>query len=306
MNIIKHDTANKITYFNLFDFMDKIHIDSDVLLHMQETSLKFDEYFKKLSNYDDEFVLYFWISLAYEEIKNNHYVENHIFSRFDLSVRDLFFDRLNISHNRIHDIHKFIMKDQKNYDNAGSYRKTEVEVSYIDNQVKEIFWYGVQPQDVKKFMDDFTQVYKSNGVSVIDSNSFLKSELIHLLFIKIHPYTDGNGRTARYLHNIKFTEVLNKLYNMNLKISPVNLSKSINVNLITYVNILDSIYFDLDHDNNKMINEWFNFILNMYDEQLFMNESMINDMDDVMQRIIKVKERLESDPTDNLHKIRVR
>ena len=93
---------------------------------------------------------------------------------------------------------------------------------------------------------------------------------------------------------------------MNLKISPVNLSKSINVNLITYVNILDSIYFDLDHDNNKMINEWFNFILNMYDEQLFMNESMINDMDDVMQRIIKVKERLESDPTDNLHKMRVR
>ena len=82
--------------------------------------------------------------------------------------------------------------------------------------------------------------------------------------------------------------------------------KMSDIELITYVNILDSIYFDLDHDNNKMINEWFNFILNMYDEQLFMNESMINDMDDVMQRIIKVKERLESNPTDNLHKMRVR
>lgn len=50
---------------------------------------------------------------------------------------------------------------------------------------------------------------------------FLNS-LVHLLFLRIHPYTDGNGRTARILHNIKFTEMINKVYSTRLKLSPLN------------------------------------------------------------------------------------
>ena len=44
------------------------------------------------------------------------------------------------------------------------------------------------------------------------SNPFLKSALIHLLFLRIHPYADGNGRTARLLHNSKFTASINSIY----------------------------------------------------------------------------------------------
>lgn len=307
MEIIKHDQAKEINYFNLFDFIDKIKLNSSVLDHMQETNLEFDSYFKKLSQFNDEFVLYFWISLAYDEIRNSRYVENHSFSDFDLNVTDLFFDRLNISHNRIHNIHKFIMKDDKDTKiDVGNYRKNEVKVNHIDEKTEEIFWYGAQAKDVKKFMDDFLQVYKSNTMSVIDSNPFLKSALIHLLFVKIHPYGDGNGRTARMLHNIKFTETFNKIYNMNLKVCPVNLSQSININLISYVNSIDGIYFDLEHDNNEMINYWFNFILNMYDEQLFKNHNMINDMEDVVERILKVKERISPETINKIEKIRLK
>ena len=64
---------------------------------------------------------------------------------------------------------------------------------------------------------------------------------MHLLFVRIHPYSDGNGRTARLIHNIKFTESINKLYGMKLKISPLNLSKSILLNKITYVKRIDNI-----------------------------------------------------------------
>ena len=69
-------------------------------------------------------------------------------------------------------------------------------------------------------MNDFIRVYKQGGTSSIYSNPFLASSLIHLLFLRIHPYTDGNGRTARILHNIKFTEMINKLYGTRLKLSP--------------------------------------------------------------------------------------
>ena len=67
-------------------------------------------------------------------------------------------------------------------------------------------------KDVNKFMNDFISVYKHNGTSLVFSNPFLVSALMHLLFIRIHPFSDGNGRTTRVIHNIKFTESVNKLY----------------------------------------------------------------------------------------------
>ena len=233
-------------------------------------------------------------------------MENHKFKDFDLTEKNLFFDSLNISNNRIHNIHKFVMKDQDDYYRAGKYRTTEVKVSNIEEDREEIFWYGAKAKDLKQFMNSFIKIYKSNSMSVIDSNPFLKSALIHLLFVKIHPYHDGNGRTARTLHNIKFTEILNRIYKMNLKICPVNLSESININLISYVKALDNIYFDLDHDNNEILNYWFDFILNMYDEQLFSKQAMIDDMENVMERIIKIKERMNQDFAKKIQKIRIR
>lgn len=306
MEIILHDTAKKIKYFDLSDFISKIKLTPKVLEHLEETNKGFDNYFQKLSKYDDEFCIYFWISLAYDEIKNNNYVENHTFSSLDLKIKDIFFDNLNINHNRIHDIHKFVMKDSNKQENIGNYRKDEVRISHVEKDYEEIFWYGVNHEDIKKFMDTFIEVYKNQNMSLLDSNAFLKSSLIHLLFLKIHPYSDGNGRTSRILHNIKFTEKINQIYNMNLDICPVNLSKSINICKPTYVDILDSIYFDLEHDNNEQINRWFNFLLNMYDEQLFMNSNMINDMDSVIERIQKIKEKWSSEELKQVKRPRIR
>lgn len=305
MEIIKRDTAKKIEYFDLFDFISQIKLTPKVLNHMEETNMHFDEYFRKLSKYDDEFVLYFWISLAYEEIKNNHFVENHSFSKFDLSVRNLFFDKTCVNHDRIHNIHKFVMRGQTD-DRIGKYRENEVRVSHIEKNKEEIFWYGAQAEDINKFMDNFLEVYQTNTMSVLNSNPFLKSALIHLLLVKIQPYFDGNRRTARTLHNIKFTEMINKTYGMDLDICPVNLSESIHVNLISYINAIHNIYFDLEHDNNEMLNYWFNFILNMYDEQLFNKQNMINDVDNVIERILKVKERINPEIIEKVSKTRIR
>ena len=111
------------------------------------------------------------------------------------------------------------------------------------------------------------------------SNPFLKSSLIHLLFIRIHPYVDGNGRTARLLHNSKFTEIINRVYNTRLKISPLNLSQSILLNKPTYIKALDNIYFDVKHDTNDAINYWFDIMLNMADEQIFLSSNKLDDID---------------------------
>ena len=128
-------------------------------------------------------------------------------------------------------------------------------------------------------MTDFIKIYKKNDISILMNNPFLKSALIHLLFIRIHPYLDGNGRTARLLHNSKFTDSINRIYGTKLKISPLNLSRSIALNKISYTKAINQIYFDLEHDSNAAINNYFNMMLNMADEQIYFSSEELDKID---------------------------
>ncbi len=47
------------------------------------------------------------------------------------------------------------------------------------------------------------------------------------------------------------------------------------LNQYTYVNRINDIYFDLEHDSNHEINRWFDFVLNMVDEQLYYGKEKI-------------------------------
>ena len=200
-----------------------------------------------------------------------------------LANKSVFFDTLNINHKRIHELHNFVVEKEINdglLEETFDYRTVPVNVSRFTSEGKEeIFWRGANPEDVKKFMNDFVKIYRRGATSLLFANPFLSSSLIHLLFVRIHPYIDGNGRTARVIHNIKFTEMINKLYGTRLKLSPLNLSGSILVNKITYVNRINNIYFDLQHDNNEAINRWFDFILDMADERLYMANNLLDRID---------------------------
>ena len=61
---------------------------------------------------------------------------------------------------------------------------------------------------------------------------------------------------------------MNKLYQTKLMLNPLNLSNLILANKITYAKYINQIAFNLKDDTNKAINRWFDFILDMADEQL--------------------------------------
>ena len=42
---------------------------------------------------------------------------------------------------------------------------------------------------------------------------------------------------------------------------------------------IDNIYFDIKHDSNNEINAWFDFILDMVDEQLYKSTNMLQEID---------------------------
>jgi Fic family protein len=102
-----------------------------------------------------------------------------------------------ITENDIKQIHGFILKDIDNT-NAGSYRKTKVVISGSAHTPPE-------PFDISPQMSDFS---KWLAVSSIPGDRFASEEglliatVAHTWFVSIHPFIDGNGRTARLLMNL--------------------------------------------------------------------------------------------------------
>lgn len=262
-----------IKLFELEEYVSRIKLLPRLLEHLESTNRDFDDYMKKLAQYKDVDIINYWVFLLYNELKYNQKIENTKFNIATLADKSVFFDTLNITHKRIHELHNFVIEKEINEGilmPTDEYRKVPVNVSrFTEDGREEIFWRGVNPEDVQTFMNNFIRIYKSGATSLLFSNPFLTSSLMHLLFVKIHPYTDGNGRTARVIHNIKFTEMINKLHGMRLKLSPLNLSQSIAINKITYVKRINNIYFDVEYDTNEAINMWFDFILDMVDEQIY-------------------------------------
>lgn len=268
MGPINGVNLERVKYFNIEEYIDRITLSSDVLYHVEDTSKAFEEYIKFLSNYPDTVILDHMINSFRNEIEYSNRVERHLVRPEDIQENNVFFDSLSMSHQRIKQLHQFVQEDQDNF--KFDYREGEARVSYYDEQGKEhIYWYGAEAEDIKKFMDDYIKFYKSKGLQMIDISPFLKAALCNLIFIRIHPFGDGNGRTSRLLYDMKFTEMINRLYGTNLKISPLHLSMSIYLNQPTYVKKIDNIYFDVEHDCNDEINKFFDFLLNMTDEQLY-------------------------------------
>lgn len=266
-----------VPYFSLEEYVSRIKVTDKVLFHLEDTNRDFDAYVRRLARCGDYTILHQWISSLFREIRCSQELENHLISPEDMLKESIFFDTLQMNHARIKQLHQFVLNG-KNNDKAQDYRMAgeEVRVSSIDRNGDEtIYWYGVQGVDVKRFMDDFINIYKSNSLSLIHSNPFLKSAIVSLLFVRIHPFTDGNGRTSRMIYNIKFTDAINKIYNTKLKLCPLNLSKVIMLYRPTYAQRINDIYFDLKHDSNEEINEWLDFILTRADEEIYCSTERI-------------------------------
>lgn len=262
---------NKVRLFDVRDYVEKIKLEPNTLYEAENTAQQFEDYLKELSKYPTTDLIYKWLDSGLTEQKFSSQIENHIFTNSALSSTDLFFERTTINHERIKRIHKFVCEKSETHTVlVGEYRKSTADVRvYLPDGTHQIYWHAANPEDVKPFMDSFINFYKSNGVSELYNNPFIKSALAHLLFVRIHPFGDGNGRSARIIQNIAFTSGINRVYGTKLKLSPLNISSSIFRTKMEYSDIINRVIFDLDYNNNEVLNEWLRYILYKYQEQMF-------------------------------------
>lgn len=99
-------------------------------------------------------------------------------------------DRL--SEYSIKQIHSLILKNIDD-ENKGKYRTTNVIISGAEHKPPQSFEVQSQMQEfIKKYNENITKLHP------VELASF-----VHIEFVKIHPFVDGNGRTSRLLMNLE-------------------------------------------------------------------------------------------------------
>ena len=97
-----------------------------------------------------------------------------------------------ISEWNIRNLHQIILKDIDNF-NAGRYRMENVLISGANHIPPDYF---IVPEQMQKLIFEKNREW-------IQYHPIIRAALLHGEFVKIHPFIDGNGRTARLLLNLE-------------------------------------------------------------------------------------------------------
>lgn len=147
---------------------------------------------------------------------------------------------------QIKNIHRLILKgiDDKY---AGSYRDQKVIISGANHTPTEPFL-------IRDEMERFIDWYNDEGQRL---HTVERAALVHIIFVDIHPFLDGNGRTARLLLNLEL---------MKSGYPPVVIK---NQNRLRYYNALDKAHTTNDNEDFiRIIVEEVNTTLDLYLEYL--------------------------------------
>ncbi|WP_240421520.1 Fic family protein [Paenibacillus periandrae] len=130
------------------------------------------------------------ITIGGKTIKEHLEVINH--KEAILYVEEIVGRQEPLSEWQIKNIHRLILKSIDD-EHAGVYRKENVIISGATHI----------PPDFVQVQDQMEQLINVYGEWQTSKHALERSALLHVEFVKIHPFIDGNGRTARLLLNFE-------------------------------------------------------------------------------------------------------
>ena len=161
----------------------------------------------------DSFNFYVSVSSVYsskiegEKIELDSYVKHKKFGieflpDYTKKIDDLYnayiFAQTNeLNAQNISEAHKLLSKHLVTENWQGKFRTQNMYVTTQDGKIEYVAAYPSEVEsEMKKFFNDLN-VLLNTELKI--EEIFYYASLIHLVFVKIHPWNDGNGRTARLL-----------------------------------------------------------------------------------------------------------
>ncbi|MFC2149827.1 Fic family protein, partial [Candidatus Auribacterota bacterium] len=101
------------------------------------------------------------------------------------------------SHEIICELHRILVRNthKERPITVGEYRKGPV---YVVDGRGQVVYEGPPASEVTGMMDSYIRWMNSTS----DIHPLIKAALVHLYFVHVHPFDDGNGRSARALSNL--------------------------------------------------------------------------------------------------------
>jgi Fic family protein len=117
-------------------------------------------------------------------------LNNYLTIKKVLDIKDVPFSK-----ELILEIHSIVSKDTlKNSANEGRFRGNN-DVNVVDDITGEIFYTPPDFEGIEQLMTSFCKFANHNEINFI--HPIIKGIILHFLIGYIHPFVDGNGRTAR-------------------------------------------------------------------------------------------------------------
>lgn len=155
-----------------------------------------------------------------------------------------FISKNQLSGENIINVHKIISNNLLPIDQQGFIRNN---IMFVINNNDEVEYVAAEPTVVKSELEKlFSDIEFLLKTELNSYQIFYFASLIHLIFVKIHPFQDGNGRTARVIEKWFLIEKLGK------KAINIPLEKNYYNNLKDYYNNIRNIgleYEELNYDN---------------------------------------------------------
>lgn len=275
---------------NLEEYINQIELDDVVKEHILYTYESFEELLKNLLVYKSNIIDIFLYDATIKENMYSAKLENSLYSPEVISYYEQFFsNQNNISEKMIMELNNAILKDKvKGCDytgdkNPGEYRKSIAWVGNKDGKVgiENARYVAPEASNVPEYMKKFVKFYNEDNIK----DPFIKSAMVHIIFIKIHPFSDGNGRIARILHHHKLTSMINKKYGTDFKWPLINLSRHLDLTRGNYYTNENNILFSIDSSNKESFNKWFHYLLNMIDENIFVLQETLKSKEEILKKM---------------------
>ena len=262
-----------------------IQIYDETLFHLEDTNIRYKEYIDKLLQLDPKKLKYFLLNIKNREIINNQEAEleeSFLLELFKLSQRKDSIDITmkhyvdgNLDKTELKKIHRLVIK--------GSTDDIETNYDFREDNNKWVGHYGTNGvQRVDYFPPDYNEIDELMNITLDYLNEsshkdpyndiFIKPLIVHALIAYIQPFGNGNTRLARVIQHGKICKMTNEKYGTEFLIPIMYMSKNYLLTRQQYRGYIKEIAVNKD---DFSWNKWFNYNLNMADEQIYYLDNQV-------------------------------
>lgn len=261
-----------------------IKIYDNSMFHIESVLEKYNEYLLKLQQLDPNKLKYFIKHLKNREIINNQEAEmeeSFMLELFKLSQRkdsiDItmkYFEDDHLTINEIKKIHRMVIKGssddiESNYDLRKDNNKWVG--SFGINGLRNVDYIPPEYNEIEELLlEVLSFLNEKDNTNFI--NIFIKPLIVHAAIAYIQPFGNGNTRLSRVIQHCKICNSTNELFNTSFTHPTIYLSKNYLLTRGQYRGLIKNVSIEKDDD---AWNKWFEYNLNMFDEQLYFLNNQI-------------------------------